>query len=72
MIKIQRSIEPKPKLDADERKVLKYYNSKYTISKIVEQTKKTKDSVEVALSRLRSKGMIKSVRVKGKLVYSKV
>lgn len=72
LIKIQKSIAPVPKLDADERHVLKLCNSKYTVNDIVEQTKKTKGSVEVALSRLRSKGIIKSVKVKGKIVYSKV
>lgn len=72
MIKIQKSMAPEPKLGADEKKILKYCNSKYTINEIVEKTQKTKGSVEVVLSNLRSKGIIKSVKIKGKIVYSKV
>ena len=72
MIKIQKSMAPEPKIGLDEKKVLKYCNSKYTINEIVEKTKKTKGSVEVVLSNLRSRGIIKSVKIKGKTVYSKV
>ena len=72
LIKIQKSMAPEPKIGTDEKKVLKYCNSKYTINEIVEKTKKTKGSVEVVLSNLRSRGIIKSVKTKGKIVYSKV
>lgn len=72
LIKIQKSIAPKPKIGSDEKKILKFCNSKYTINEIVEKTQKTKGSVEVVLSKLRSMGIIKSVKIKGKIVYSKV
>jgi len=72
LIKIQKSMAPEPKITPDEKKILKYCNSKYTVNEIVEKTKKTKGTIEVELSKLRSKGMIKSVRAKGKIVYSKV
>jgi len=72
MIKILKSMAPELKLGLDEKKILKYCNSKFTINEIIEKTQKTKGSVEVVLSHLRSKGIIKSVTIKGKIVYSKV
>lgn len=72
LIKIQKSMAPEPKIRLDEKKILKFCNSKYTINEIVDKTKKTKGSVEVVLSKLRSRGIIKSIKIKGKIVYSKV
>jgi len=72
LIKIQKSMAPEPKINEDEKNLLKFCNSKYTINEIVEKTKKKKSVIEVMLSRLRSKGVIKSVNTKGKIVYSKV
>ena len=72
LIKIQKSMAPEPKISSEEKKILNYCNSKNTINEIVEQTKKTKKSIERILERLRSKGIITSVKTKGKTVYSKV
>jgi hypothetical protein len=72
MIKIQKSMAPEPKITPEEKTILKFCNSKYTINDIVEKTKKSKNNVKVVLSYLRSKGIIKSVTIKGKIVYSKV
>jgi len=72
LIKIQKSIAPEPKLGSDEKKILKFCNSKYTINEIVEKTQKTKHYIEVILSKLRGSGIIKSVKIKGRIVYSKV
>lgn len=72
LIKIQKSMAPEPKITPDEKKILQFCNSKYTINDIVEKTQKTKRTVTVELSKLRSKGIIKSVKIKGKIVYSKI
>ena len=72
LIKIQKSMAPEAKINENEKKLLEFCNSKYTINEIVEKTKKKKSVIEVMLSRLRGKGVIKSVNTKGKIVYSKV
>lgn len=72
LIKIQKSIASEPKISSNVKKVLKFCNSKYTINEIVDKTNKTKGSVKVILSKLRGQGIIKSVKIKGKIVYSKV
>jgi len=72
LIKIQKSMAPEPKISSEQKMILNYCNSKNTISEIAERTKKTKKAVERVLERLRSKGIIKSVKIKGKIVYSKV
>lgn len=72
LIKIQKSLAPEPKISLEEKKILDFCNSKNTINEISDQTKKTKKSIERILGRLRSKGIIQSVKTKGKVVYSKV
>lgn len=72
LIKIQKSMAPEPKITEEETKILDFCNSKNTINEIAEQTKKTKKSIERILAKLRSKGIIQSVKTKGKVVYSKV
>lgn len=72
LIKIQKSMAPKPKISSEEKKILDFCNSKNTINEIAEHTKKTKKSIERILARLRNKGIIQSIKTKGKVVYSKV
>lgn len=72
LIKIQKSMAPEPKITSDEKKILKFCNSKYDVSEIVTLTNKTRGVVDVLLSRLRGKGIIKSTKIKGKTVYTKV
>ena len=57
--------------DEEESQIIKT-KIKNTINEISEQTKKTKKSIERILAKLRSKGIIQSVKTKGKVVYSKV
>ena len=72
LIKIQKSMAPEPKISPEKEKILVFCNSKNTINEISEQTKKTKKSIERILANLRSKGIIQSIKTKGKVVYSKV
>ncbi len=72
LIRIQKSIAPKSKINPEEEKILVFCNSKNIINKISKQTKKTKKSVERILEKLRGKGIIQSLKIKGRTVHSKV
>ena len=72
LIAIQKASSPTPKLPPIEEEILKLCNSKNTIKDMMEKAEKNKNQIEITLSRLRSKGMIKSVTVKEKLVYKKI
>jgi len=72
LINLQKMTLPKPSLGKEERKVLKLCDRKHTIDDIVRETGKSKNNVNVILSRLRDKGVIRSVEVKNRLVYEKI
>jgi len=72
IIKLQKTVLPKPSLGKEEKKVLKLCDRKHTIDDIVRETGKTENNVKVILSRLRDKGLIRSVEIKSKLVYEKM
>jgi hypothetical protein len=72
LIILQKRAAPKPEVGAEEAKILKFCDKKHTIDDIVKETGKTENNVKVALSRLRSKGLIRSVDIKGIIVYDEV
>jgi DNA-binding transcriptional ArsR family regulator len=72
LINLQKTILPKPSLGDEERKVLKLCDRKHTIDDIVRETGKSENNVKVTLSRLRDKGLIRSVEIKNRLVYEKI
>jgi len=72
IIKLQKTILPKPSLGREEKRVLKLCDRKHTIDDIVRETGKTENNVKVILSHLRDKGLIRSVEIKSKLVYEKI
>jgi biotin operon repressor len=72
LINIQRATMPKPKIGKEERKVMKLCDRKHTIEDIMIKTGKTRNNVNVMLSRLRDKGLIRSVAIKGRLVYERI
>lgn len=72
LLSIQKAIMPKPSIGKEERKVLKLCDKKHTAEEIAKETGKTDNNVNVILSRLRSKGLAKSVDVKGRTVYEKI
>jgi hypothetical protein len=72
IIKLQKTILPKPSLGKEEKKILKLCDRKHTIDDIVRETGKTENNAKVILSHLRDKGLIRSVEIKSKLVYEKI
>lgn len=72
LIAKQKSSLPAYKPTPSEEEILKLCNSKNTIKEIIEKTKKNRNQVDVTLSKLRNKGLIKSTTIKEKLVYKKI
>lgn len=62
---------PKPKISPEENKIFKLCNKKNSRDDIIKKTGKTRTNVGFLLSQLKSKGLIKSIKVKGKLVYER-
>jgi hypothetical protein len=72
IIRLQKTVLPKPSLGKEQKKVLRLCDRKHTIDDIVKETGKTENNVKVILSHLRDKGLIRSVEIKNKLVYEKM
>jgi len=72
LVRLQRESMPKPKITTEEKKVLKLCDRKHTMSDIAKKTGKTETNVGYLLSQLRKKGAIRSVKLKGKLVYERI
>jgi len=72
LINLLKASIPKPKVTPEERKVLKLCDKKHTIDEIVKETGKTKNNINVILTRLRHKGLIASVKLKNRVVYKRI
>jgi transcription initiation factor IIE alpha subunit len=72
LIGFQKAIMPKPSIGKEEKRVLKLCDKKHTAEEIAKETGKTENNVNVILSRLRDKGLIKSIEKKDKTVYEKI
>jgi transcription initiation factor IIE alpha subunit len=72
LLNIHKATMPKPSIGKGERKVLKLCDKKHIAEEIAKETGKTENNVNVILSRLRDKGLIKSVDIKGRTVYEKI
>jgi len=72
LINLQKTILPKPSLGKEEKKVLKFCDKKHTAEEIAKETGKTENNTKVILSRLRDKGLIKSVGTRGRTVYERI
>lgn len=72
LVRLQRASMPKPKTTPEEKKILKLCNRKHTIKDITKKTGKTETNVNKILSMLRKKALIKSVKLKDKLVYERI
>jgi len=62
---------PKLKISPEENKIFKLCNKKNSMDDMIKKTGKTKTNVGFLLSQLKSKGLIKSVKIKDKLVYER-
>jgi len=72
LISVQKATMPKPSVGKEEKKVVKLCDKKHTAEEIAKETGKTENNVNVILSRLRDKGLIKSVEIKGRTVYERI
>lgn len=72
LLSIQKATMPKPSIGKEEKKVLKLCDKKHTAEEIAKETGKTENNVNVILSRLRDKGLVKSVDIKGRTVYERI
>jgi len=72
LINVQKATMPKPSIGKEEGKVLKLCDKKHTAEEIAKETGKTENNVNVILSRLKDKGLIKSAEIKGRTVYEKI
>jgi len=71
LVNFQRTLMPKPKLGKEERKILKLIDRKNTIDDMMAKTGKSRNDVRVTLTHLRKKGLIRSIKIKNRLVYEK-
>jgi len=72
LIILQKAVTPKPKLGDEQKKILQLCDKKHTIEDIAKETGKTTNNVKSTLSKLRKKGLIKSVKLKDKVVYERI
>jgi biotin operon repressor len=72
LISLHKATMPKPIIGREEKKVLILCDRKHTEEEIAKETGKTENNVNVMLSHLRDKGLIKSVEIKGRTVYEKI
>jgi len=71
LINLAKLSAPEQEPTPEEKKILELCNLKNTVADMVLKTKKTRTNVKVVLSSLRSKGLIKSEKRDGKVVYSR-
>ena len=71
LVNFQRTLMPKPKLGKEERRIFKLVDRKNTIADIMAKTGKSRNDVKVTLTRLRKKGLVRSIKIKSRLVYEK-
>jgi DNA-binding transcriptional ArsR family regulator len=72
MINLQKRGLPKPSLGKEEKKILQLCDKKHTIDDMAKATGKTQNNINVILSHLRDKGLIRSTEVKDAIVYEKI
>ncbi len=72
LIILQKRALPKPSVGDEEKKVLKLCDRKHTIDDIVKATGKSENSVNIILTRLRDKVLIKSVEINDTIVYQRI
>jgi len=72
LISIVKTMAPKPTIGTEEKGILTLCNAKNSIDDMVQKTNKSRNNIRVILSHLKSKGLIKSIKIKNKLVYVKI
>lgn len=69
LVNVQKASVKQPELTNEEKIILKMCNGKNTVPDMVKSTNKTRNSIDITLSRLRKKGIIKSTSINKKTVY---
>jgi DNA-binding NarL/FixJ family response regulator len=72
LISIQKKSMPKQVISKEEQKVLGLCDRKHTVADIAKETNKTENNVNVILSHLRDKVLIRSIEIDGKVVYERI
>lgn len=72
LVRLQKASMPKPKIGEEEKKIRKLCDRKHTIDDMMKETMKTRTNVQSILTNLRKKGLIRSVKLKDKLVYERI
>ena len=72
LISLQKTTVKPPKLGTEEKEIMKLCNGKNTVKDMLKITGKTRNNVEVIISRIKKKGMIRSTTINKKTVYVKI
>lgn len=72
LIAFEKSSAKPQKIGGEEGIILKLCNGKNSIDNMIESTGKKRNNIEVVLTHLRKKGMIRSTRYLDKTVYVKI
>lgn len=72
LINLQSITRKIPDLGKEEKSVLKLCNGKNSVEDMTKVTDKTRKNVEVTLSHLKKKGLIRSTQINKKTVYVKI
>lgn len=72
LIALQKLSIKRPEVSGEEKIILNLCNMKNSVEDIIKTTNKTRTNVEVTLSHLKKKGLIKSTKINNKVVYGKI
>jgi len=72
LINLQKATMPKPSVGEVEKKVLRLCDKKHTIEDIARETGKAQNNVRAILSKLRNKGLIKTLEIKDRVVFERI
>ena len=72
LISLQKSLITPPSLGNEEKTVLKLCNGKNSVEDMMKIANKKRNNIEVTLSHLKKKGIIKSTKINDKHVYVKI
>jgi len=72
LISLHKATIKPPKLGKEAKAILKLCNGKNSVEGMITITKKKRNTIEVALTQLRKKGLIRTANFKNKTVYVKI
>jgi len=72
LINLQKATMPEPNISKIERIVLKLCDKKHTVEDIAKGTGKAENNVRAILSNLRTKGLVKTVETRDRVVFERI